>query len=43
VLLADSKSGVRIGEERRNVLRGKAETGASRSIVLSTVSCQEYF
>src|SRR5438874_371337 len=36
-------SGVRIGEERRNVLRGKAAYWRDASIVRMAFSCQEYF
>ena len=36
-------SGVRIGEERRNVLRGEGSNWRSGSIVRTPFSCQEYF
>src|SRR5215467_1913217 len=43
VLLADVFSGVRIGEERRNVLTGEDSYWRDGSIVRMRFSCQEYF
>src|SRR5215467_2664706 len=43
VLLADVFSGVRIGEERRNVLTGEDSYWRDESIVRMPFSCQEYF
>src|SRR5215467_2206998 len=43
VLLADVFSGVRIGEERRNVLTGEDSYWRDESIVGNAFSCQEYF